>query len=567
MPDSTDQPVLKRAVLYCRVSGEEQRKKGFSLADQLHALRDWCSENGYQVSREVEDAGYSGAYLERPGLDQVREMVAAGEVEAVVVLFRDRIARGVYAQLLVEEFRHHGARLIALNSRGDDSPDGELGDNILDVIAAWERKKIAERMNRGKRRKAREGKLVACPQSDYGFSYNETRDGYEVDPSRMALIRRIFRMVGVEGMTLNAVARQFEAEGIPSPRGKRFWNRPGLRKLIMSDVYLAHTYEELASIVTPEVASRLDPEKRYGISWYGKQRHTHTQVVRFKNGKKIYSKSKKSVEAPREEWIGIPVPDSGIPREWVLAAREAIKDNQKISNCGRRFWELTGGVLRCAGCGYAMGTNFIIDRGTGYYRCGRRYRLGVDACSQSKTLRAVETEALVWGFVSGVLKDPTRLELGLNRMIEQEKALGSRGSGDYSKAWLKKLSELEVQEERLLDLYLEGKLEMDRYEKRLTQIKLSRSAVEEELAHIAGRAARVDQLERDRDTLINNYSRIVPDQLDVLEPAERNRIYKMLDLTVLAHEEGSLELKWAPGAGPCVDSGPLPPGNYRTRDS
>jgi predicted site-specific integrase-resolvase len=83
----TDRPSPKRAVIYCRVSGEEQRKKGYSLADQLHALRDWCSENGYEISKEVEDGGYSGAYLERPELDRVREMVAAGEVDAVVVLF------------------------------------------------------------------------------------------------------------------------------------------------------------------------------------------------------------------------------------------------------------------------------------------------------------------------------------------------------------------------------------------------------------------------------------------------------------------------------------------------
>ena len=48
-------------------------------------------------------------------------------------------------------------------------------------------------------------------------------------------------MVGVEGMSLNAVANRLEADGISSPRGKRFWNRPGLRKFIMSDVYLAHT--------------------------------------------------------------------------------------------------------------------------------------------------------------------------------------------------------------------------------------------------------------------------------------------------------------------------------------
>ena len=205
-----------------------------------------------------------------------------------------------------------------------------------------------------------------------------------------------------------------------------------------------------------------------------------------------------------------------------------------------------------------MGTNFIIDRGIGYYRCGRRYRLGVNACSQSKTLRAIETEALVWGFVSGVLQDPTRLELGLNRMIEQEKALVSRDPGDDSEALLKKLAELEVQEERLLDLYLESKLEIDRYEKRLAQINQSRSAVEKELERISDRVARVEQLQRDRDAVLNDYCRIVPEQLDALEPEERNRIYKMLDLTVLANEDGSLELKWALGSNPCGDNEPPP---------
>jgi hypothetical protein len=111
----------------------------------------------------------------------------------------------------------------------------------------------------------------------------------------MALIQRIFRMVGVEGLSMNAVARRLEAEGIPSPGGKRFWNRPGLRKLIMSDVYLAHTHEEVVRIVTPEVAARLDPKKRYGISWYGRQRHTHTQEARIKM-------SRKSILVSRRAW-------------------------------------------------------------------------------------------------------------------------------------------------------------------------------------------------------------------------------------------------------------------------
>jgi len=245
----------------------------------------------------------------------------------------------------------------------------------------FERFMIADRMRRGKRSKAKQGKLVASPQSDYGFRYNETRDGYEVDEVRMALVRRIFRMVGVEGMTLNAVGTRLEAEGIPAPRGGRTWNRPTLRKFVLSDVYLRHSYEEVARIVSGEVAATLDPSAHYGISWYGKQRHTHSREVRVKDGKK-------SVDVPREDWIGVPVPGPGIPREWVLAARDAIKNNEKVSNCGRRFWELTGGVLRCAACGGAMATTFHPHRKMGYYRCGKRYRFGTHACSQGRNFRA-----------------------------------------------------------------------------------------------------------------------------------------------------------------------------------
>src|SRR3712207_3294800 len=59
------------------------------------------------------------------------------------------------------------------------------------------------------------------------------------------------------------------------------------------------------------------------------------------------------------------------------------------------------------------------------------------------------------------------LKRGLDEMVKQEKTLISRGPGQDTKTWLKKLAELEAQEERLLDLYIEGRLEIDSYEKRL----------------------------------------------------------------------------------------------------
>jgi hypothetical protein len=67
----------KRAILYARVSSAEQ-VEGYSLDQQIDALRAWASREGYEVLAEVRDEGWSAAYLERPGLDRVRDLVEVG---------------------------------------------------------------------------------------------------------------------------------------------------------------------------------------------------------------------------------------------------------------------------------------------------------------------------------------------------------------------------------------------------------------------------------------------------------------------------------------------------------
>jgi hypothetical protein len=132
-----------------------------------------------------------------------------------------------------------------------------------------------------------------------------------------------------------------------------------------------------------------------------------------------------------------------------------------------------------------------------------------------------------------------------------------RGPGEDAEGWLRKLSELDAREERLLDLYLEGELETDPYESRTSQLKMSRKTIEDELD-------RIEWTESDRDALLGHYAQIVPERLDALEPEERNRVYRMLDLTVLPYEDGNLEAKWVPGADLCRDNEPLLPGSCRT---
>src|ERR671917_1928951 len=179
----------KRAILYARVSTDEQARSGYSLAQQLEALRAYCEREGYEVLEEVTDPGQSGAALERPGMDRVRDLVAEGGVSVVLAQDRDRFAREpAYHYILRREFEEHGTKIRALNDKGDDSPEGELADGIMDQLAKFERAKTAERSRRGKLRKAREGKTMRTATPPYGFSYNDAGDALVVFEPAMDVV-------------------------------------------------------------------------------------------------------------------------------------------------------------------------------------------------------------------------------------------------------------------------------------------------------------------------------------------------------------------------------------------
>jgi site-specific DNA recombinase len=250
----------KRAILYCRVSTDEQARSGFSLAQQLEALREHATREGYAVLEEVQDPGQSGASLERPGMDRVRDLVAAGGVSVVLAQDRDRFSREpAYTYLLRREFEEHGCILKALNDRGDESPEGELTDGILDQLAKFERAKTAERTRRGKLRKAREGKLIAGHAPKYGFRFNENRTGYLVDGAAMGVVRRIFEAVA-SGTPMRTVKAALEGEGIPAPGGGKRWSQTTLREMIQSDSYKPHAVEELMELLPAAVVAALAPD-------------------------------------------------------------------------------------------------------------------------------------------------------------------------------------------------------------------------------------------------------------------------------------------------------------------
>jgi site-specific DNA recombinase len=548
----------KRAILYARVSTDEQARSGYSLAQQLEALREYAAREGLQVLEEVEDPGQSGASLERPGMDRIRDLVAAGGVYVVLAQDQDRFAREpAYHYLLRREFEEHDTKIRALNDRGDDTPEGDLTDGILDQLAKFERAKIAERSRRGKLRKAREGKVLRNSRAHYGFKHNEAGESYVVDETEMSVVRLIFRAVA-EGQSLYRVKRSLELDGVSPPtngkRGGKYWGASYLRRLVMEDVYKPHAYQEVAVLVAPEVSARLDESESYGIFWFNRTRTTRKrESVAGPEGRE-YRWRYKVTSNPRDQWVAIPVSHSGIPCEVVDAARAMLQNNRAPGKTGRRFWEIPSGAVRCGACGTRM-HQYAAAAGSriyAYYKCSRLVRFGKDGCSPDRvrtTHRAEEVEGRVWAFVSDLMKDPEELQADLERMIELEKQSARGDPEREAKAWLDKLSEVEAERRGYLRLAARGSIIDAELDEALAELEETRSTAEHELAVLQNRQEAIEALERDRDALLEHYAAIAPEALDNLTPEERHQLYRMLQLEVVVRPDANLEVSGVFGEG------------------
>ena len=147
--------------IYARVSSESQEARG-TIGSQLEVLRLKMAELGQQVVHEYIDDGYSGARLDRPGLDALRDAAEAGVFKQLWCLTPDRLARSYAYQILItDELLRHGVQVHYLDAPPlDDDPEATLLVQVQGVIAEYERAKIAERNRRGRLFRARAGEIV-----------------------------------------------------------------------------------------------------------------------------------------------------------------------------------------------------------------------------------------------------------------------------------------------------------------------------------------------------------------------------------------------------------------------
>jgi site-specific DNA recombinase len=493
-----------KAAIYARVSTERQAERG-TIGSQLQALRAHLAAAGHEPAGEYCDDGHSGARLDRPGLDALRDAAEAGLFEVVCCLSPDRLARSyAYQVLILDELARFGVSVAFADAPGldQDDPQAKLLTQVQGVIAEYERAKIGERYRRGKLFRSRAGEVISR-KAPYGYRrVPRGPDGpahLEIYEPEAAIARQIFAERAA-GTTIRQICRQLNEGAVPTPTGSRaVWGTSTVNRLLRNEAYIGRVYYNRTETV---------PDRRPG--------HRSRQVPR-----------------PRAEWIAIPCPPL-ITDQTFQAAAKVSYDNSKWSprRAAPGAWLLRG-LVKCGPCG--VGTSCHKMRGRNgtwhrYYYCHNHDPLragGQDRRCPERNIRADALDDFVFAQIRAALLDPAQLLAG-----EQAIAVHAPVPDDQLLAAElarldRRLASARGEHNRLIDLYQAGLIDMPSLQRRAAAITARQRDTEKKRASLATQRADLARGNRLRHG-VEHFAGHVRAVIDELDHTQRQALLRLL---------------------------------------
>ncbi len=511
---------MRMAAIYARVSSEQQRE-AHTIASQTAALIEFARTREFEVPKAwvFEDAGYSGATLERPGLERVRDLAAEGQIQAVLVYAPDRLSRKyAYQILLIEEFARHGVETLFVKAPQSATAEDQLLVQFQGMIAEYERAQMLERSRRGKRHRARMGEVSVLSAAPYGYRYirksEDALASYVVIEAEARVVQHVYERYTVAGWSIGAITRWLNEQGIATRKHGARWERSTVWAMLRNPAYR-------------------------GAACFGKTRlaarRRVTRALRLRGG--TASRNSASHERPREEWIEIPVP-ALVSEESFARAQELLEQNKVHAR--RRTIEpsLVQGLVSCRKCGYALSRTSTRSsaRKIHYYRCigsDAWRRFGGPLCD-NRPVRQDLLDRIVWAEVIRLLEDPTLIQQELNRRLAAARA--SDPTKQREQALQRELARVGKSIERLLNAYQEELLSIEQLRSRMPPLRQREQAARTELQSIAEQTHERAAYLRLADTLSAFLARL-RSTADTLDIGERQRIVRLVVKEVLVGED------------------------------
>jgi site-specific DNA recombinase len=437
-----------RVAAYVRVSTSLQVKLE-TIEQQLELVRGYVKEKGWELAQEniFRDDGYSGATLKRPALDALRDKARVRDLDVVVALSPDRLARNyVHQMVLIEELEREGCRLEFVERPMSSDPNDQLLLQIRGAVAEYERTLLTERMRRGRLAKLKAGLLLPWTHTPYGYRTDPDRprdpSGVRLDGEKAAVVAEIFAMYLGEPGSLFGISKKFKALGIPSPRGRKIWTVSSLRGILTNPVYTGRVYAGRTTYRPPRI-------RRSALHPIG--RHQETAVF-----------------LPEEEWTFVAEAPAIVSQEqFDLAAQKLSRNQAFASRNNKKNTYLLRAMVSCGVCRLSCGALTKNKGEHKYYVCSgknKQIHSGRDHKCPSRFIPADQLDELVWKDLCEILTRPESITDAL------ERAHGGQWLPQELKARRENLRKgraaLSRQLERLTEAYLAEIIPLAEYQRR-----------------------------------------------------------------------------------------------------
>jgi site-specific DNA recombinase len=537
---------MKMAAIYARVSSDQQREE-HTIASQTAALIEFAKTRGLEVPTEwvFEDEGFSGATLERPGLERVRDLAGEGQIQIVLAYSPDRLSRKyAYQILLIEEFAKHGVETLFVNAPQGTTAEDQLLVQFQGMIAEYERAQILERSRRGKRHRALSGEISVLSGAPYGYRYirktDEAPASYQVIDAEARVVQRVYEMYTVAGLSIGEITRRLNAQEVRTRKQSSRWERSVIWAMLRNPAYRG-----AASFGKTRVAGRVRV----------------TRSLRRRGG--LVSNDSVGHERPREEWIEIPVP-ALVSTESFTRAQELLHENKIRSRRRTIAPSIAQGLVSCQKCGYAFSrtSTYTTARKIHYYKCigsDSWRKLGGPVCDNGRFVRQDLLDQIVWTEVIRLLEDPTLIQQELDRRL-----LAARSSDPTKKreqSVQRELIRIGNNIERLLTAYQEDLLSLEQLRERMPSLRQREQALRAESQAIADQANDRANFLRLAETLSAFLARL-RGAADTLDVTERQRIVRLIVKEILIGDDNIVIRHCIPvGLTSPPDSGSRTPGS------
>jgi len=446
-----------KAVIYCRVSTDDQDKEGTSLKTQLRSCLEHCKRKGYEVAHRFTET-YSGLTLERPHLAQIRNLVRNNQVDVLVIYCLDRLSRNPnHGVILRDELDKHHVTLESVTEDIERSPLGEAITYLRGTFAQIEAEKIRERTMRGKMARVSEGRLPnGTGIGIYGYAWDKAAGKRLIIDHEASVVQSIFRMA-LDGLSVNRIATYLNSQGIKSKSGS-LWHPLTVRRILNNPTYTGQTY--------------FGQSKRVGKT--------------------------KVVAQPKESWILLPdITPPIITQETFDLTQEAIKTAKAARPVKANAAYLLTSFVRCPKCGSPV-TGTTLNRKYRYYKCrGSVPTATRDKICDAGYIKADDLEESVWNKLLDMMSSPlTLLKTLMTETDDQSASIIQSLDRDINKL-RKKIKTYPRKEQNLYDLLSSDAVTKDYVLDAVNKLKQERSSDEHQLKQLImqrNQASQADQL-------------------------------------------------------------------------